>query len=181
MTTHSSIIAWRIPWIEELGRLHSIGLQRVGHNWSDLACRWLINAQKQCSKTSSIWLYQHQGLCGESCFFGFFFCSWCLDPLYFITYCTSQWLKLYLWDFHICISWPIFNWVDLGWIGSIYIANQGSSFRKKLYLFSSGAQGPSALAHIFHLHKEVSLTSRPLSASASGFDSQGIICLWPSA
>ena len=32
MATHSSILAWRIPWTEELGGLQSIGLQRVGHN-----------------------------------------------------------------------------------------------------------------------------------------------------
>ena len=32
MATHSSIIAWRIPWIEEPGRLQSMGSQRVGHN-----------------------------------------------------------------------------------------------------------------------------------------------------
>ena len=31
-TTHSSILAWKIPWTEELGRLQSIGLQRVGHD-----------------------------------------------------------------------------------------------------------------------------------------------------
>ena len=30
--THSSILAWRIPWAEESGRLHSMGLQRVGHD-----------------------------------------------------------------------------------------------------------------------------------------------------
>ena len=29
---HSSILAWRIPWTEESGRLQSIGLQRVGHD-----------------------------------------------------------------------------------------------------------------------------------------------------
>ena len=29
---HSSILAWRIPWTEEPGRLQSMGLQRVGHN-----------------------------------------------------------------------------------------------------------------------------------------------------
>ena len=29
MTTHSSILVWRIPWTEEPGRLQSIGLQRV--------------------------------------------------------------------------------------------------------------------------------------------------------
>ena len=32
MATHSSILAWRIPWTEEPDRLHSIGLQRVGHD-----------------------------------------------------------------------------------------------------------------------------------------------------
>ena len=37
MATHSSFLAWRIPWMEEPGGLQSMGLQRVGHNWSDLA------------------------------------------------------------------------------------------------------------------------------------------------
>ena len=32
MATISSILAWRIPWTEEPGRLQSIGSQRVGHN-----------------------------------------------------------------------------------------------------------------------------------------------------
>ena len=32
MATHSSILAWRIPWAEEPGGLQSIGSQRVGHN-----------------------------------------------------------------------------------------------------------------------------------------------------
>ena len=32
MATHSSILAWRIPWTEETGGLQSTGLQRVGHN-----------------------------------------------------------------------------------------------------------------------------------------------------
>ena len=32
MATHSSILAWKIPWMEEPGRLQSIGSQRVGHN-----------------------------------------------------------------------------------------------------------------------------------------------------
>ena len=31
METHSSILAWRIPWTEEPGGLQSIGAQRVGH------------------------------------------------------------------------------------------------------------------------------------------------------
>ena len=32
MAIHSSIIAWKIPWTEEPGRLQSMGLQRVGHD-----------------------------------------------------------------------------------------------------------------------------------------------------
>ena len=32
MATHSSILAWRIPWTEEPGGLQSRGLQRVGHD-----------------------------------------------------------------------------------------------------------------------------------------------------
>ena len=32
MATHSSTIAWKIPWTEKLGRLQSMGSQTVGHN-----------------------------------------------------------------------------------------------------------------------------------------------------
>ena len=32
VATHSSILAWRIPWTEEPGGLQSMGSQRVGHN-----------------------------------------------------------------------------------------------------------------------------------------------------
>ena len=32
MATHSSILAWKIPWTEETGRLQSMGSQRVGHD-----------------------------------------------------------------------------------------------------------------------------------------------------
>ena len=38
LATHSSILAWRIPWTEDPGGLQSIGSQRVGHDLSDLSC-----------------------------------------------------------------------------------------------------------------------------------------------
>ena len=38
MATHSSILAWRIPWTEEPGAPWPTGSQKVGHNWSYLAC-----------------------------------------------------------------------------------------------------------------------------------------------
>ena len=34
LATHSSIFAWKIPWMEELIRLQSMGLQRVEHDWA---------------------------------------------------------------------------------------------------------------------------------------------------
>ena len=37
MATHSSVLAWRIPWTEKPGRLQSMGLHKVGHDWRDLA------------------------------------------------------------------------------------------------------------------------------------------------
>ena len=36
MATHSSILAWKIPLMEEPGRLQSMGLQRVGYDWATL-------------------------------------------------------------------------------------------------------------------------------------------------
>ena len=33
MATHSSILVWKIPWMEEPGGLQSMGSQRVGHDW----------------------------------------------------------------------------------------------------------------------------------------------------
>ena len=41
MATHCSIFAWRIPRTEEPGGLRPMGLQIVGHNWSDLACAYI--------------------------------------------------------------------------------------------------------------------------------------------
>ena len=37
MATHSSVLAWRIPWMGEPGGLPSMGSHRVRHDWSDLA------------------------------------------------------------------------------------------------------------------------------------------------
>ena len=48
VATYCSILAWRIPWIEAPGGLQSIGLQRVGHDWSD----W---THTQAHKTASRW------------------------------------------------------------------------------------------------------------------------------
>ena len=46
MTTHSSILAWEMPWTEEPGGLPSMGVTRVGH---DLATK-----QQQCSLSKKV-------------------------------------------------------------------------------------------------------------------------------
>ena len=56
MASHSSTLAWRIPWTEEPGRLQSIGSQRVKHDWRDLACihkEWHTLFLFKCFRTSS--------------------------------------------------------------------------------------------------------------------------------
>ena len=34
MAPHSSTLAWKIPWVEKPGRVHSMGSLRVGHDWA---------------------------------------------------------------------------------------------------------------------------------------------------
>ena len=55
MATHSSVLAWRIPWTEKPGRLQSMGSHRVRHDWSDLAAaaagsrKWKKYSFKYCA------------------------------------------------------------------------------------------------------------------------------------
>ena len=43
MATYSSILAWKIPWAEEPGRLQAMGSQRVGHNWAtNTRQQWVV-------------------------------------------------------------------------------------------------------------------------------------------
>ena len=53
MATHSSILAWRMPWIEQPGELQSIRLGRVGHIWSNWALTQGFNSKVWLSKSSS--------------------------------------------------------------------------------------------------------------------------------
>ena len=50
MATHSSILARKIPWTEELGGLQSVGSEGVGHNW---ALKW-----KKRSRRRNIYRYK---------------------------------------------------------------------------------------------------------------------------
>ena len=60
MATHSSTIAWKIPWTEEPGRLQSMVSQRVGHDWATSRSRsWLDSTPsgiKRAAGCHSHWL-----------------------------------------------------------------------------------------------------------------------------
>ena len=45
MATHSSTLAWKIPWMEEPGRLQSVGSQRVGHDWATSLSRISVSSK----------------------------------------------------------------------------------------------------------------------------------------
>ena len=56
MATHSSILAWRIPWTEEPGELQSIRSRRVRCDWSNLAhARMLKNKQTKKPTREMSW------------------------------------------------------------------------------------------------------------------------------
>ena len=76
MEIHSSILAWKIPWTEESGRLHSMGWQRVGHNlawmiyeWGStmyrLVSKWILEQFKKKSRPPREWRWLcSQNQCG---------------------------------------------------------------------------------------------------------------------
>ena len=68
MATHSSILAWRIPWTEEPGGLWFIGSQRVEHDWSDWASthglQRVYDALPEIA-SKSLWLSTQVNFSGE--------------------------------------------------------------------------------------------------------------------
>ena len=71
MATHSSILAWRIPWREESGRIQSTGMQRITRDWSDWAQAWALELRLSschlrglsCPAACGIFLDQGSNLC----------------------------------------------------------------------------------------------------------------------
>ena len=64
MATHSSILAWRIPWTEEPGGLQPMGFHRVRHDWSGLAC---LNEVKHSFLNTPRQMYLHFSLGSTLC------------------------------------------------------------------------------------------------------------------
>ena len=60
MATHSSVLAWRIPGTGKAGGLPFMGLHRVRHDWSDLACMHAL--EKEMATHSSILFWRIPGM-----------------------------------------------------------------------------------------------------------------------
>ena len=100
--THSSILAWRIPWIEDSGGLQSIESQRVGHGWSDLALSTLCKHVSVWSEFK-FWFLKLSGI--TKTFFSLWFavgwtlrCGTCrfqgLNPGLLLFWLNLDWYKL---------------------------------------------------------------------------------------
>ena len=61
MDVHSSILAWKIPWTEEPGRLQSMGLQRVGHDWATSFTFHFHALEKEMATHSSVLAWRIPG------------------------------------------------------------------------------------------------------------------------
>ena len=99
MATHSNVLAWRIPGMGELGGLLSMGSQRVGHDWSDLAVTYMCVCKYVC-----MYVYTHM-------YTHIQYTHTCLGILYiciFMCIYTCIYLCVYVW----CISlfMHILNW-----------------------------------------------------------------------
>ena len=89
MTTYSSILAWKIPWREEPGRLQSMGPQRIGHNWAT------EHASNSKELHIALFLLIKKSLLEYSCF----------TMLYkFLLY--SKVTQLYLYIYPISVAFP---------------------------------------------------------------------------
>ena len=83
MATHSSILAWSIPWTEEPGGLQSIGSQRIRHERSNWACTCPRRSPQSTEQSSLCYavLYRRSPVC---CFLSL------LSPLFLISSCQEQ-------------------------------------------------------------------------------------------
>ena len=99
MAIHSSILAWRIPWTEEPGRLQSRGLQRIGHHWSTTHTHMCVHTHAHTHTPTHTHTHTHTSACAPnmllaSCFIKFH--SVHLDMFY-----TLIWWAVYIFLSHL--------------------------------------------------------------------------------
>ena len=116
MVTHSSILAWRISWAEEPGRLQSMGSQRVGHDWAtsfdfSFTNRFSNVNQKVTSKcsvpTKQCFIYPEFW----NCFFELerWGCEYFISRTVKYVLCCKQTVKDLYWCIYHTIIWVSFS------------------------------------------------------------------------
>ena len=103
MATHSSILAWRIPWTEEPGGLWSVGSQNMRHNWSNWAHTHMLMEFLQYilqpKNRSLFFLISNKEL---TVYFHFCLKMKTLKHLYYIyDFIMYMWIYIYI---YVCIS-----------------------------------------------------------------------------
>ena len=93
MATHSSILAWRIPWTEEPGGLQSTAPQRVRHDWSNSAHslafpeRWIVGIIRYV-------VFRHTFLTLDAGYMGVFSLWRFIKHIWFVLFCVYVILPL---------------------------------------------------------------------------------------
>ena len=138
MTTHSSILAWKIPWTEEPGKLQSLRLQRVRHNWvtntktilhlqhlPTLLSNWKQIQLLVLKCTSEMTVKMRRETCRKANYFQMFKLERLLRPKFlpFIPTCNHQpytlkYLKIYL---NLCFQ--LFKWNSQGQVLGQHLRN----------------------------------------------------------
>ena len=98
MATHSSVLAWRIPWTEKPGGLQSMGSHRIGHDWSNLAAAAAAAAIKiQRSKLTS-WFFRFWFFAVHSDYWSFLFLFYSLIFIFkYIFYLEDNCFTMLCW------------------------------------------------------------------------------------
>ena len=121
MATHSSVLAWRIPGMGEPGGLPSMGLHRVGHDWSDWAAAGVLESLL-CHSLST--LHRPPGVLYLTCFYVClptrlsYLKAWRISPffkkhflnVYFCSFIHLRWALVMAWrTINLCCSmWDLF-------------------------------------------------------------------------
>jgi len=117
MATHSSILAWRIPWTKEPGGLQSMRLQRAGHNWATNAHTPWWNIMESVNRVCLGTLMRWHGLKASL--------RWCLcRGVIEVRQQAIQWV----WSLNrIHVKHPLFVWGEPGnWLGRWWAVSEGS-------------------------------------------------------
>ena len=107
MATHPSILTWRIPWIVKPGSLQSIELQRVRHDWSNLAhmhpsTKYSVGGILRLTELVNRFFLWYLCVCVCVCFSKFFIWVWKLGNCFYIKiYFLLTTLIVAVWKLHL--------------------------------------------------------------------------------